>query len=238
MLENPWPQVVAAKAQVFAALTVRATLEADPAQPRAEELRAGSARWLRNVGAWELAVEPLEERILGAPLGGLSSGESIDCRWASEDLAVLAWALRLGERPREWEPVDATPLLRAVRFMQPDGVTFHEQAALREGAQLRAYFKRLSLVRWASHEARLLSSGRDPASLAGLVEVLRERLDQAGIELAEADLAEGRAEVARIGPAGLSGESMLPGLLVVRQAAAEWLVAGRAAFWDEERRGD
>lgn len=232
MRETPWPQVVAAKAQVFAALTVRATLEADPEQPRAEELRAGSARWLRNVGAWELAVEPRDERVLSTPLGGLSRGELVDCRWASEDLAVLAWALGLGPQPPEWEPVDASPLLRAVRYMQPDGEGLREGVTLRASPALRDYYKRLSLVRWASHEARLEGRGADSRSLVALREELRERLDQVGASLADEDLVTGRREIERVGVAALSGESVLPGLLVVRQIAAEWLVAGRVNFWD------
>jgi hypothetical protein len=235
VIDSPSPQVVAAKAQVLAALALRATLEADPGQPRALELCAGSARWLRNVEAWALAVEPAEEEVLSAPLGALSRGERLDCQWASEELGVLAWGLDLGERPPEWEPVNASPLLRAVRFMQPDGAALRDQVHLREREELGAYLARLSVVRWASHEARLASAGRaDPPALEALLRVLRARLDRAGVALREADLAAGRAEVARLGAAGLSGESPIPGLLVVRQSAAEWLAGGRRSLRADE----
>lgn len=91
-------------------------------------------------------------------------------------------------------------------------------------------------MRWASHEARLARAGRtDPAALEALARALRERLERVGVALQETDLAAGRAEVERIGPAGLSGESPIPGLLVVRQLAAEWVVGGRRSYWEGEQ---
>jgi len=230
----PKAQVVAAKAQVFAALALRARIEANPDHPRAEALRDRSASWLRKVGAWEVAVEPQEEYIFAAPLGGLASGPLSDCQWAGEDVAVLAWALGLGERPTEWETVNATPLTAALRFMQGDGEAIRQQVCLRPVEELRDYFKRLSVVRWATHEVRLKRGGpADPRSLGVLGKVLRERLGNAGVTLSDADLAAGRAEIRRIGPNGLTGDSPIPGLLVVRQLAAEWIVGGRSPFWSD-----
>ncbi len=236
MAAIPTPQVVAAKAQVCAALALRATIEANPGHPKAEALREGAAVWLRKVGAWELAVEPLEEHIFAAPLGGLASGPLSDCQWAGEDVAVLAWALGQGKRPPEWEPVNAAPLTAALHFMQDDGEAIRRQVSLQPVEELRDYFKRLSVVRWATHEARLKRGGSaEPRSLDVLVRVLRERLANADVVLTEVDFARGREEVERIGPGGLTGDSSsIPGLLVVRQMAAEWLVGGRSAFWEAD----
>jgi hypothetical protein len=221
---------VVAKAHVLAALALRAVAEDHPGHPRTEELRTGPAAWLRETGSWALAVEPLEEAIFTSPIGGLSSGLRTDCNWASEQVATLAWTLGLAERPTEWRPMDATTATRAIGFLGDAGARHLESACLRPRDELLAYFKRVSVVRSASKEARLT----DHEARSILRSMLEKRLASARLSLTPDDIESGRREVESIGPVGLAGTSSIPGLLLVRQLAVEWVLGCRGLqFWED-----
>lgn len=221
-----------AKAHVLAALFQRAIVEDHPEHRRAEALRVSSARWLHEVGAWDLAVEPLEASIFDAPRRSLSSGQRTDCDWSGEHLAVLAWALQLGERPPEWQTIDGMVPTRAVGFMQPHAIEVSRSARLRPVDELREFFKRVSLVRWATHEARLGGGSDRPLDGARRF-LLEERLAAVGLVADEGDRVDARDAVRRMGQERLTDGSSIPGLLVVRQLSAEWVLGCRGRkFWD------
>src|SRR5690606_29771978 len=101
-----------------------------------------------------------EESVLRTPLQGLSPGQLTDCRWAGEHVGVLAWALGLTDRPVEWELTDVSGHLDSLGFMRDEvAAGLRERAALRPVKEREAYYKRVSLVRWATQEERLRQRG-------------------------------------------------------------------------------
>lgn len=230
VVERPNARRIGARSLVLGALVLRATLEMNPGHPRSSGLVQASRAWLERAGVWETEVEPLEAAILEKPLGCLSDGQLMDCRWSGEDLAVTLWALRRVPMPAEWVPVDPTPMFDSIGLMKEDASNVLE-AEVRSISELRLCYKRLSLFRWALRDARLPNeSGHH--SRDALLSVLRSSLGRVGLELTVGEAETIRHEVARLSKQDIAGETHLSGIVVVRQMAAEWLVGLRTRFWD------
>jgi len=130
--------------------------------------------------------------------------------------------------------VDATPLIKVVAFMTEDGAKFLDNANLKPSGEILYCYKRLSIVRWATHEARLLSNSSSNDSAMNVIEsVLRKHLNRVGLDVRTEDLQIGRTEVERLGIESIFGDSVVTGILVVRQLAVEWIVGARMLFWDQ-----
>jgi hypothetical protein len=86
----PGPQRVAQRALVLAAVSCRAWLERDRANPGAEDFHQRLRRWL-EAAALAPEFKPAEWELVHTPLGLLESRREVNASWRAEGLGVLAW---------------------------------------------------------------------------------------------------------------------------------------------------
>ncbi len=114
--EPPTAQRVARRALALAAVTARAILEQDVANPEAAGTYQDLLAWVREIGIDD-EFEPDEWEVLQRPLGRLEPRQQIDSTWRLEGLVVLAWALGRFEVPPHDQLVQLNPLWRSLGLL-------------------------------------------------------------------------------------------------------------------------
>jgi len=104
-LTPPTARQVAERALILSALTCRGFIEKGGNDPDAQSLQRRIIDWLQRLALYD-RLEPLEAKIINAPLGTLLQSTANQMTWTAEGLAVLAWATGHGELPRHDAQVD------------------------------------------------------------------------------------------------------------------------------------
>jgi hypothetical protein len=133
----PGPMQVAQRALIQCAVVCRGSLELGASDPDVRETFERLRAWLEDIGI-AVDMEPIEARLLNAPLGSLSRQQVIDATWAAEGLTILAWALRRFDLPRHDAKADPFALATSLRFLEEDARIVVDAANLRSIEELRA----------------------------------------------------------------------------------------------------
>jgi hypothetical protein len=117
--DPPTAERVARRALALTAVTARAILEQDTANPEASGTYQDLLAWVRDIGIDD-EFEPDEWEVLQRPLGKLDQRGQINSTWRLEGLVVLAWALGQFEIPPHDELVSLNPLWRSLGLLDAD----------------------------------------------------------------------------------------------------------------------
>jgi hypothetical protein len=128
---------VARRSLILAAVVCRGSIDSGAGDAEAESLHKRIPEWLSELGIWD-EVEPSEEKVLRAPLGGLAANDVIRVTWYAEGLAVLAWALNRLEFPRHDEKVDPYAVSDSLWFLSEDAAEVISTAKLRGPTEFEA----------------------------------------------------------------------------------------------------
>lgn len=153
---------IVARAQVFCALLLRATLEDHPDREEALGIVAAQQEWLIAAGA-ALELEPHERRLLGTECGALTTLERERCGWLGEAAVMISWALRRTSLPAPGVSADASQVAASLGFLDDSGVTLRTRAQLRSR---EALLGALELVELADSRLAQAQSSAAPVSLA------------------------------------------------------------------------
>jgi hypothetical protein len=219
--EPPTAQRVARRALALTAVTARAILEQDTADPTATETYDDLLTWVRDIGIRD-EFEPAEWEVLQRPLGGLDSREQINATWRLEGLVVLAWALGRFELPPHDQLVSLNPLWRSLGLLEADAAKgLLANPTLRPREEIGILRNRLFALHW-----RLRNFFVNPGAM-DFAEYARTcwfgPLDPSGLPLVEGDLGL-RSE--RIDRAPRDVFSSAHSAAQERHQAANWLWEG------------
>lgn len=166
-LQMPNARRVAERMFILLVLACRGWIES-PATP--EEKRPAKFKQLAE-WFWSLEIghelEESERAVLDTPLGNLPPETVNQLVALFDDVAVLAWALRLAEMPRHDCFFDRRALCGAVGLYSEDARFVIDSADLRDAIDLRAQADRLLAVHWRLREWELRPNHIDFARLAG-----------------------------------------------------------------------
>jgi hypothetical protein len=126
-------------------LTCRGFIEKGANDPEAVALQKRLIGWLQRIGLYDL-MEPLEDKIINAPLGTLPRETADRTTWTAEGLAVLAWALGHGDLPKHDAQVDLYALTDSLAFLNDSAGDLIAGATLLGQHELRAYRELLYAV--------------------------------------------------------------------------------------------
>lgn len=148
--EPPNAARVLRRAWILAAVTMRAFLEEEPATSFDEPMSLIWS-WLETFGAVD-DLEETEEAMLATPHGHIATDQRVAAGWRGEGLAVLAWALGVGDMPDHETTVDAGALAGKMGFL---GATLHpslKNPRLRSAPEIDWMARRLLGVHWRLRE--------------------------------------------------------------------------------------
>jgi len=132
------PEIVAKRALALAACCCRGFIDEGKGNPDAESVRERMIQWIEKFKLKE-QLGPFEWDSIRSPLGGLESVVAKRMSWEAEGLAVLAWALQLGQLPMHDDQVDPYAVTDSVFFLGDEAGNVVANASLRESEQLLAY---------------------------------------------------------------------------------------------------
>lgn len=165
-LQMPNARRVAERMFVMLVLACRGWIESTgtPEEDRERKFKQ-LADWF-----WSLEIghelEDHERAVLDTPLGGLSPKEVLSLIAKFDDVAVLAWALRLAEMPAHDCFFERRKLSEAIGLYSEDAHFVIDSADLRDAIDLRAQADRILAVHWRLREWELRPSHLDFAKLA------------------------------------------------------------------------
>ena len=144
---SPTASRVAERMLVMLATAYRAAIELDFNANDRPAAHARLADWF-----WSLEVghelEANESHMLNIPIGELSPDEARQYRGAFEDVAILAWGLRLTDMPTVDEQIDARRLGKTLGMFNTDARFIIDSADLRDPIDLRTHADTLLLIHW------------------------------------------------------------------------------------------
>jgi hypothetical protein len=227
--DAPTPQRVTRRALALTAVTIRAILEQDVANPDldAAATYAGLLAWVRDVGIDDELVSD-EWEVLQRPLGRLDPLMQIDSTWRLEGLVVLAWALGRFEIPPHDQLVEVNPLWKSLGWPDADAArALLVNPTLRTRDEIRALRNRLFALHWRLRNYHLHPGVIDFAEYARTCWF--GPLDVSGMPLIEGDLALrgkrlDRADKEVFGAAHSAAQE--------RHQAANWLWDGPQCYAD------
>jgi hypothetical protein len=133
----PEPMRVARRALIQSAVVCRGSIELDAIDPDVGETHERLCAWLEHLDLFP-AMEPMEKKILTAPLGALNRQQVIRATWAAEGLAILAWALRRFDLAEHDAKVDPFALTASLGLLDEDAISLVNEAELRAPDELQA----------------------------------------------------------------------------------------------------
>jgi hypothetical protein len=148
--EPPDAARVMRRAWIFAAVTMRAFLEDEPAGS-ADEAQSLIWSWLETFAA-TADLEEAEEAMLATPHGSLTLDQRDQVRHRGEALAVLTWALGVGEMPDHETPTDPGVLAGKMGFL---GAALHpalKNPRLRSAPEIDWTARRILGIHWRLRE--------------------------------------------------------------------------------------
>jgi hypothetical protein len=126
--------------------------------PREAIAAAIAPRWngdlerARERGIFDM-MAPEERELLEAPIGAWTQRQLLDASWSVEGLAVLAWALSLGDVLPPWDQkVDTPVLMRSI---------VRDRVKLRPATEIHAARELAELYNWRARTLRLERTGAD-----------------------------------------------------------------------------
>jgi hypothetical protein len=144
---SPTASRVAERMLVMLATAYRAAIELDFKSADRPAAHARLADWF-----WSLEVghelEAHESHVLNLPVGELSPDDAHGYRCAFEDVAILAWGLRLLDMPGIDEQIDARRLGKTLGMFNEDARFVIDSADLRDPIDLRTHADTLLLIHW------------------------------------------------------------------------------------------
>jgi hypothetical protein len=144
----PTPERVARRALALTAVTGRAILEQDVANPIAVETYRDLVAWVGELGIDD-EFEPDEWEVLQRPLGKLEPQMQANSTWRLEGLVVLAWALGRFEIPPHDELVALNPLWRSLGLLDSTAArSLLAAPTLRPREEIIALRNRLFALHW------------------------------------------------------------------------------------------
>jgi hypothetical protein len=144
----PTAERVARRALALTAVTARAILEQDTANPEAPRTYQDLLAWVRDIGM-EDEFEPGEWEVVQRPLGRLGQRGQINSTWRLEGLVVLAWALGRFEIPPHDQLVELNPLWRSLGLLDTEAArALLANPTLRSREEIRALRNRLFALHW------------------------------------------------------------------------------------------
>ena len=130
------------------AITARAILERDMANPKAREIHRDLMDWVRDI-AIEDEFEPEERGMLQQPLGQIAQQQLLDFTWRLEGLVVLAWALGRFEIPSHDQTVEFNSLWNGLGlFDSPGARALLANPTLRSREEIGMLRNRLFALHW------------------------------------------------------------------------------------------
>jgi hypothetical protein len=223
--EPPTAQRVAQRVLALTAVTARAILEQDVANPQAQQTYLDLLAWVRDIGIDE-EFEPQEREVVHRPLGQLDRRQQINSTWRLEGLVVLAWALGRFEIPPHDQLVSLSPLWRSLGLLDADSAgALLANATIRSREELATLRNRLFALHW-----RLRNQFVNPGVL-DLTEFARTcsfgPLDLTGLPLVEGDLG---LQGQRIDRAAVNVFASAHSTAQERHQAANWLWEGPGLY--------
>jgi hypothetical protein len=215
------PCQVAKRAIVLATLAFRGSLEATD-HPRVLEISKQLLPWLRRIGCAD-ELDPIEERELATPLGGLSDSEKIDVNWAGEAALFFCWMLKLVGPLEEATVADHRQLTTLLSLLKPEAVEIIRSAKLRISDETRDVCRQFILIKSLLRERRVESPGRDIIRRLTL-----DQLTAVGLTVTEEALTRASATIARMTPEQLECAA---GLYLVRAHAATWFLSNSRTYF-------
>jgi hypothetical protein len=217
----PSAQRVARRALALTAVTARAILEQDVANPEAARTYQDLLTWVQEIGIDE-EFEPDEWAVLQRPPGKLDQRGQIDSTWRLEGLTVLAWALGRFELPPHDQLVSLNPLWRSLGLLDADGArALLASPTLRSREEIGTLRNRLFALHWRLRNFHVTRGVLDFAEYARTCWF--GPLDLTGLPLVEGDLSL-RGE--RIDRAAAEVFSSVHSLAQERHQAVNWLWEG------------
>jgi hypothetical protein len=144
----PTAERVARRALALTAVTARAILEQDAANPEASGTYQDLVAWVRDISIDD-EFEPDEWEVLQRPLGRLDQRQQINSTWRLEGLVVLAWALGRFEIPPHDQLVELNPLWRSLGLLDGGAArALLAKPALRSREDIGALRNRLFALHW------------------------------------------------------------------------------------------
>jgi hypothetical protein len=223
--DPPMAQRVARRALALTALTARAILEQDTANPEAPKTYQDLLAWVRDIGIDD-ELEPDEWEVLQRPLGRLDQRQQINSTWRLEGLVVLAWALGRFAIPPHDQLVELNPLWRSLGLLDGEAATaLLANATLRWREEIEALRSRLFALHW-----RLRNYHINPGVM-DFVEYARTcwfgPLEVSGLPLVEGDLGLRGERIDRAAPDVFASAHSAA---QERHQAANWLWEGPARY--------
>jgi hypothetical protein len=157
----PTAQRVARRALALTALTARAILEQDVANPHAAATHRDLCGWCDALNL-EDELEPDEAQVVATPLGELDQRGQIEATWRLEGLVVLAWALERFPLPAHDALVELSPLWQSLGLLdveQANALVAHAQLRSRE--EIHRLRQRLFALNWRLREYRIHRKAMD-----------------------------------------------------------------------------
>jgi hypothetical protein len=184
--EPPTPERVARRALALTAVTARAILEQDTANPEAETTYQDLLAWVRDIGIDD-EFEPDEREVVRRPLGRLDQRGQINSTWRLEGLVVLAWALGRFEIPPHDQLVALNPLWRSLGLLDAEAArALVAKPTLRSREEIRILRNRLFALHWRLRDYYANPRVMDFAAFARTCSF--GPLDVEGLPLIEGDL--------------------------------------------------
>jgi hypothetical protein len=220
------PRVVR-RALALTAVTGRAILEQDLANPIAAETYQDLLGWVRDLGIDD-EFEPDEWEVLQRPLGNLDQRMQINSTWRLEGLVVLAWALRRFEIPPHDELVQLKPLWRSLGPLDAQAArTLLANPDIRPREEIGTLRNRLFASHWRLRNFHVKPEAMDFAEFARTCWF--GPLDLAGLPLVEGDFAIRGARIDRADPDAVGSAHSTA---QERHQAANWLWEGPRRYSD------
>lgn len=145
---SPSAQRVAKRGLAMTAVTARAILEQDLANPETPVLYADLLDWVSQLNIRD-ECEPSEWRVLTTPLGRLTPQDQANSTWRLEGLAVLAWGLGLFELPPHDTLIQLNPLWSCFGLLNLEkSLELLANPMLRSRNELESMRKKLLALHW------------------------------------------------------------------------------------------
>src|SRR5262245_11116537 len=223
--EAPTADRVARRALALTAVTARAVLEREAAEPHAAGIYRDLHEWLNGLRIDD-ELEPEEWEVLQRPLGRLEMQSQINSTWRLEGLVVLAWSLGCYEIPPHDELVDMNPLWARLGFLDDDAAqALITDATLRSRDELRVLRNRLFSLHWRLRNFHL------DAEVLNFAEIARNcwfgPLDVTNVPLVQGDLSLQGERIDRAPPELFSTAHSAA---QERHQAANWIWQGPACY--------
>lgn len=219
--DPPTPERVARRALALTAVTARAILEQDVANPEAAGTYQDLVKWVGEIDIGD-ELEPDEWEVVQRPLGKLDPQQQANATWRLEGLVVLAWGLGRYELPPHDQLVQLNPLWRSLGLLDAEAARqLVAGATLRTRDEINTLRNRLFALHWRLRNYRIKPEPMDFGEFARTCWF--GPLDLTGLPLVDGDLGLRGDRIDRADP-GLVGSAH--STAQERHQAANWLWEG------------